>query len=445
MASDNIQSTKLDLPGKGSSNIADIMVKDIPASLIVPFNGIPDFLSEYRLPYPAGIYKEEKFLIIGGYQKFQVGPGSLETVRCIEYVLSDNSDESIAIEKIALFVKPAGGKASFAEIVRALASFTILIKNCPDTTFIEGWGGLRRGKEFEEGESLTQLLADRLGKSPDTTRKYIYFGKDLSPECLEELAKSKAGRKFFEAIQPKKTKFIDTFTSKSAAEIIDLISAKVLQWWIEYTTPKEPKPKPPETKQQTDGNRGKVENQPGTQGNQGSPVVEQPVGQSESPTGQQAATQQAAPQNLTPGQPESPTGQPATTLHQDPPMGQAAVDQQATTPDPDQQNELGDNMTPHEDDPEEEQEEANDIKPVNTQPAPLHLVTTGGGAQDATSDIYAEMNKIGTKLIDASNEKLANEALHKKIQEIMAELTTLLRMASEMDSALPTMTLAGAM
>jgi len=425
MTSEIIQRINPELPIQGGCNIIDIKVLDIPISLIEPFQGIPDFVTAYRWPYMVVVRKDDNYLAIGGHDKLQVVPGQLE-VRCIEYVLADTSYESIAIEKIALFVTPLGGSASFAEIIRAVAFLIIYIRSLPDATIIEGWGGLRRGKDFEEGESLTKVLATRLGKSLDIARRYIYYGKFLSSECLEELAKSKAGRNFFDTILPKKTKLIDSMTGKRFEEITTAVSDEVLKWWKEYSTPKEGKAKHQETKQPSPGKAGKTGQQQGTQRDQGlSTTTQQPVGQAAAPVDQQAAV--------------APVGQPTGQT----PTGQPAADPQK---DGNQQKEA-DDITDgeHESDPEEEQAEENDITPGKDQQSPLYLVDGQASKNHTTTDIYTEMHKIGTKLIDASKEKPGNEALYRKIQEVMAELTTLLRMASEINRSLPTTTLAGAM
>jgi hypothetical protein len=435
--------TTPDFSSQRIPNIIDIKVIDVPVTLIEPFTGIPDFFTAYRMPYMVVISKDGKFLPIGGNQNFQVGSIPLETVRCLEYVLLDNSYESIAIEKIALFVKPAGGKASFAELVRAVAALITFIKTLPDTTVIDGWGGLRRGKEFDDGETLAQLLADRFGKSIDTSRKYIYFGKYLFRDVFDVLAKGNAGRKFFDFILPQKTKLIDSCNGKSAEEITAAVSAQVLIWWQEYNTPKEDKPKPQETKQPP-GSAVKSERQTGTQGNQGSQTTgQQPVGQTTAPVDQQATAVPADPQAA--GTPVAPAGQQAAAVSQNPAAGQPDAPADPQEADPDQPTEIGENAIPVEEDPVEETEEANDITSGKDQRPPLNLVVVQGGKSDTAFDIYAEMNKIGTKLINASNEKPLNEALYKKIQEVMAELTVLLQWASQINRSLPTITLAGGM
>ncbi|MFZ4438580.1 MAG: hypothetical protein ACOYOS_09155 [Syntrophales bacterium] len=423
-------------------NIRDVRLRDIPVSLIEPFTGVPDFFTAYRMPYWVVIQKGEKYLAIGGNQNFQVGSIPLETARCLEYVLSDNSYESIAIEKIALFVKPAGGKATFAELVRAVAALIVFIKTLPDTTVIDGWGGLRRGKEFDDGETLAQLLADRLGKSIDTTRKYIYFGKYLAQNVLDVLAKGNAGRKFFDFILPQKTKLIDSCSGKSAEEITTVVSAEVPKWWTEYSTPKVSKPKQQEIKEPVPGNNGKATQQQGVPVGQGSQTTgQQPVGQTTAPVDQQATEEPADPQAA-----GTPAGQQqAADESQNPAAGQPDAPADPQEADPDQPTEIGDNAIPVEEDPVEETEEANDITSGKDQRPPLNLVVVQGGKSDAAPDIYAEMIKIGTKLINASNEKPLNEALYKKIQEVMAELTVLLQWASQINRSLPTITLAGGM
>jgi hypothetical protein len=228
---------KLDLDNLAAASITDIKVIDVPISKIQPFHAIPDFYCLYSLPYPVVIYKGEIFYIIGGATKVQGVSGQLEPIRCIEIVVEDNSDESIALEKIALFVRPMGGKASYAEVVNAVSGLVSFIKNQPGISFNDGWGGQRRGEDFKAAETLPKVLSERLKKSTDTTYRYVYYGKFLSTECLAELAKNKASRDFFDKIQPKKTKLVDSLKNMTEAEISIKVSGQVLQWWQEYSNP----------------------------------------------------------------------------------------------------------------------------------------------------------------------------------------------------------------
>jgi hypothetical protein len=221
-----------EIPNPVTPNITGVRIEEIDPKQIKPCNMIQDFISPYDYPIPIVVERDDEYILIGGNKYFQEVPEPLENIRCEIFTLADNSDESIALEKINLYVKPTGGSASYGEIVRSISGW--INKNSADGNKFSGHGGARRGAAFEVSESMTNFLAVRLGKSPETVRKYISAAKHLTDSCLEELAINKAPRKFFFDIQAKKNSLMVSFADKSDDEMTDEASRQVIKWWKKY-------------------------------------------------------------------------------------------------------------------------------------------------------------------------------------------------------------------
>jgi hypothetical protein len=422
-----------------STNILSINVKDVSFSEIEPFTEVPFFKTPSILPHPVVVYKDGKYRVIDGFDKIQALPATLESVKCVEYVLFDNSDESIAIEKAAIRTRPAGGTASFGELIRILAALVaLLLNNLTSVKIIIGHGGSRQGKDFEDGELLTKLLSERLGKTVNSIKNILFYAKYLSTDVQEEFAINKVSRKFFVATQPKKTKLIDSLKGKSDEEITIEVSNQVLIWWKEYNVPKEITSAPQTNSDQARGigdteavamqkNIGDdapaPEAKPLAEKDEATSVDGNHNGVASPPEAESAAEEE------TQGGSDSPSTETKTKEEPD-----------AHRSDPDHIKEGTGKDISNIKVPSEDRDSENDVKTETAPTPPINF--DKGGAQGYSKDIYENIKEIAGSLIAASDEKQADQTLYKIIQRAMAELTRLLEQFSEANIAQSDITLA---
>jgi hypothetical protein len=102
-------------------------------------------------------------------------------------------------------------------------------------------GGARRGPKFtkcREEDAIT-ILVERLGKSRKTILKNLQHGEYLNEQALHAAVKADVPKGFFEVVQQGKAALVSDLKAakRSAAEIVEVVSAKMLVWLKEATTP----------------------------------------------------------------------------------------------------------------------------------------------------------------------------------------------------------------
>jgi hypothetical protein len=137
-----------------------------------------------------------------------------------------------------LRVKPRGGTASYAEIMRNVKRLEEMLLASNNDLRTLGHGGTRRGEEFvnNKHENVIKVLALRLGKSISTIKQYLSHARYLSEEMLNILATRGINKDFFEKANANKTATLTRLKSnrKPDGEITDQISNYMLAWLQDY-------------------------------------------------------------------------------------------------------------------------------------------------------------------------------------------------------------------
>jgi hypothetical protein len=206
---------------------------------IAHFTDIPDFIEPTRSPYPIIVKSPASIQCIDGWEMVEQAKQRNETsIVCeIIHILHD-SDIETAIWKASVRTKPLAGRCIYAEEVRnTYRLFTML--DAMGNPMIFSHGGARRGDSYIDGSgnNIRLVLAERLGRKPQTISKYLQHGKCLNAETLKILINDDNVKKgFFEAIQKEKQGLIDELESqqKDHDEIVDAVSARVLSWLEDF-------------------------------------------------------------------------------------------------------------------------------------------------------------------------------------------------------------------
>jgi|GEM_PF-673814 len=217
----------------------DERYEDLEIEVIRHFTSIPDYKAPTDSKYPIVARTPQGCFCLDGWDLIESAKASGKvSVTCAVEYLADHSDEELAIRKTALRVKPKGGIASYAEIVRNVRRLQemLLASNHDLRTFRHG--GSRRGEEFANNkqENVIKVLALHLGKSVSTTNQYLSHARYLSKEMLNLLVTKEVNKDFFEKANANKTTALTRLNSerKSEAEITEQISARMIGWLQEY-------------------------------------------------------------------------------------------------------------------------------------------------------------------------------------------------------------------
>ncbi len=194
----------------------------IPKYKLKKFELLPDYFSDYHALHPIAVNIEDddddEFSVIAGYSKVEAVDDPNQEIDCFYFNFADNSRLSLVIEKFAVMDRPFGGEASYAEKVWQSDNIETFISKDQTLKIVSGRGGVRKGKDYESCVSLTTVLAKRLQKDRYVVKNYLTHGNHIPSDVLEKLAEAKVGKDYFEILQPKKTKLIESLKGKTQQE-----------------------------------------------------------------------------------------------------------------------------------------------------------------------------------------------------------------------------------
>lgn len=211
-------------------------IEDLPLGGIQHFQTILDCSEPTSSLYPIIVRAQTppSTNCIEGWAMIQEGiEAGQATIRCRIYDLAEASEEELAIRKLSIRILPEGGVGSYSEILRNYTKCKELLLSTNESLGTFAHGGARRGIEFASAteHSVNRLLAIRLGKSEETTRKYSLHGSYLNDRTFQELVEQKADSKFFQSVQKVKSKLVKNLEGArlSHEDIVGQVSQEILR------------------------------------------------------------------------------------------------------------------------------------------------------------------------------------------------------------------------
>jgi len=209
-------------------DIAEVATADIE-----PCPLIPDYKTPTVSTLPIIVQTPDAHFCIDGWNLIeQAKAAGRATIRCHIYHITEHSNIELAIRRTAIRVMPQGGKCLYAELIRNTSRLYQALLDKLDDLVMFAHGGVRRGDGYIDSSenNIRLVLAERLGKSPNTISKYLQHGNYLNNEMLQTLINDNVKKGFFEAIQKDKQRLIDELKSQQKAddEIADAVSIRVL-------------------------------------------------------------------------------------------------------------------------------------------------------------------------------------------------------------------------
>ena len=227
-----------DAPGALICQGEDFELHD--ATAIVNFMLIPDYQDMTISAHPTVVRTPTRLVCIDG---FEMVSGAMQTnqqqIRCYTISINSDDDNELAIRKASQRVLPAGGKCSYAELVRNVKIIFNLLCATTNNPVVYQHGGVRRGEKFtgNREDDVRTLLEIRLGKSRATINKYLSHGEYLTETLLQQLVENKAKKEYFETAQVNKRiriKILEGYKLDDNKVVAPVISMEMKKWHDEY-------------------------------------------------------------------------------------------------------------------------------------------------------------------------------------------------------------------
>jgi hypothetical protein len=204
---------------------------------------IPDFRTRTAAPHPIFMSTPTKgiFSLDGWDLIQQAREQNHSSIVCEIYHARSDSKTEIALHKAAVRSMPPGGTCTHAEMVANTVLLLGMLMESSENLEVFSHGGARRGIGFikaREEDAIT-ILAERLGRSRKTILKNLQHGEYLDEQALNAAVEADVPKGFFEAVQQGKTALVSDLKAakRSEAEIVEVVSAKMLVWLKEAITP----------------------------------------------------------------------------------------------------------------------------------------------------------------------------------------------------------------
>jgi hypothetical protein len=204
---------------------------------------IPDFRTRTAAPHPIVMSTPTKgiFSLDGWDLIQQAREQNHSSIVCEIYHARSDSKTEIALHKAAVRSMPPGGTCTHAEMVANTVLLLGMLMESSENLEVFSHGGARRGTGFikaREEDAIT-ILAERLGRSRKTILKNLQHGEYLDEQALNAAVEADVPKGFFEAVQQGKTALVSDLKAakRSEAEIVEVVSAKMLVWLKEAITP----------------------------------------------------------------------------------------------------------------------------------------------------------------------------------------------------------------
>ncbi len=209
-------------------------IEELDPKDIQTFYTIPDYLEPTSSLYPIVVKTPESITCLEGWPMIQQALGTgQETVTCHIYHLAEVSEIELALRKVASRTMPQGGIDSYSERARNCKKCKELIMASNENLVALAHGGARRGITFTSlrERNVNLLLAERFGKSEDTTNKYLLHAAYLNDEAFQVLVEGKTDKKFFESFHSVKIKLVENLKGQRVPDedILNRVSEEILR------------------------------------------------------------------------------------------------------------------------------------------------------------------------------------------------------------------------
>jgi hypothetical protein len=204
---------------------------------------IPDFRTRTAAPHPIVMSTPTKgiFSLDGWDLIQQARQQNHPNIVCEIYHTRSDSKIEIALHKAAVRSMPQGGTCSHAEMVANTVLLLGMLMESGEKLEVFSHGGARRGTGFIKvrEEDVITVLVERLGRSRKSILKNLQHGEYLNEQALHAAIEADVPKGFFEAVQQGKAALVSDLKAakRSEAEIVEVVSAKMLVWLKEATTP----------------------------------------------------------------------------------------------------------------------------------------------------------------------------------------------------------------
>jgi hypothetical protein len=215
----------------------------VGVGLIQHFPLIPDFRTRTAAPHPIVMSTPSKgcFCIDGWEMVERAREQDRPSIVCEIIHVSSDSETEIALHKAAVRSMPPGGTCSHAEMVANTVLLLGMLMESGEKLEVFSHGGARRGTGFIKvrEEDVITVLVERLGRSRKSILKNLQHGEYLNEQALHAAIEADVPKGFFEAVQQGKAALVSDLKAakRSEAEIVEVVSAKILVWLKEATTP----------------------------------------------------------------------------------------------------------------------------------------------------------------------------------------------------------------
>lgn len=219
------------------------LIEAVGIAQIQHFTAIPDFQTPTAAPYPIVIRTPSKgcFCIDGWKMVERARQQDHSSIVCEIYYTRSDSKTEIALHKAAVRSMPPGGTCSHAEMVGITVRLFGMLMESSENLEVFSHGGARRGTGFTKAreEDVIAILMQRLGKSRKTILKHLQHGEYLNEQALNAAVEADVPKGFFEAVQQGKAALIEKVKAdqRLPAEIVVVVSAKMLEWLKEARIP----------------------------------------------------------------------------------------------------------------------------------------------------------------------------------------------------------------
>ncbi len=209
-------------------------IEDLPIEGITHFTLIPDFFHPTSNDRPIVVRTPEGLFCIDGWDLIvkAVEEGQV-TISCEVDEMVAHSDAELCLRKAAIRSATRGGKGEYLENARNARDLWIMLLSSNEVLRDLGHGGRRRGEGFvaNSEDNVRYVIANRLGKEPDTINKYLNHLEYLSDAAVGTLIARGAKKRFFEKAQRQKRILLKTYREDGSSpeeEIIQNVSSLMI-------------------------------------------------------------------------------------------------------------------------------------------------------------------------------------------------------------------------
>jgi len=195
--------------------------EEVDPNLIEEIVIVPDYLLASACLDPEIIKTPSSYCCLEGWEQILEARAAKRRIRCHVSYVGEVSELEKGLRKGSIRSAPEGGRALHAEMVRIVHILFPLLAVDQENILVYSHGGPRRGAEYTNDrneKNIREVLAERLGRSPDAITRYFRHGQYLDRATIDFLVSEKKEKEFFDTVQRVKRKIVDNMKSEGATE-----------------------------------------------------------------------------------------------------------------------------------------------------------------------------------------------------------------------------------